>query len=622
MLDWFSNIWLHNSGLKALLQTWPIQFVVAAFFTIGFVVTYYQLWRRAFVTLRGQTRGYVARGELTAFGLVLGALLNVMGGLVSLNSNAMLFHNLGLFVFLFMLTDEGINLLEYLVRALAIFTLLVLLNAGALERWQFWLSLAAMTVLVVGIYVFDRELRVQTLTNTGVALLVGVSFWGGLPGRMIDMTVTPGIRIEAVLLLATMAYLARRYWRYQMRLADTSEKMTEQANFDSLTQVGSYSLYERIAPELIVAAQTQGTPLTAIMFDIDQFKQFNDEFGHMAGDAVLVGVAAIVRKTMDQYDEPYHFYRVGGEEFIVFLPNMTVTQATRIARDCYYAVRTANFTYEATDLHVTISLGMTALRPDDRDLADLYKRVDEFLYLSKRAGRNVITIEGRTENSVGAKAADGYCFFAQPIVQVHADGYDIIARELLLRMRSSDGLRWVLPNTFDLDVHVLLALLKQALDRSACKHLGINLLPSQFSDLNVARTLAAFVMSEPDMTLNVEVTGVPELKMMSMVAGIYHDVGVRISLDGVGSENHYEAIAPLLPYVDSLKFSLQNLRRQHDTENLESRLQFWQQVARDNDCLLVVAGIETRRDAVRMHTRFGIDYQQGYLYGRPSIPND
>lgn len=613
---------LQSTKLGALIQTWPTQFAIAAFFTMGFAITYYQLWRHAFVTESTRAHHYLARTELVVLGLVLGILLNLMGIVVPLNSNSMMFHNLGIFVFFFMMLDERINLGEFILRCLAIYGVLLVQHGGNYDRWQFWVSLAAVTLVVVGAYIFDQQIRATTRANVLFALVFALSFWPWLPSLSAGLNVNPTVQLEAVLMFWFMAWVAKRYWERQGDLADTNANMTEQANYDALTQARSYSLYEREAVDMITTARADGTPLTAVMFDIDHFKAFNDRFGHPAGDAVLIGVFATVRKTVLQYVDTDYIYRVGGEEFMMLFPDMTVTQVTRIVRDCYQTIQAATFTYEATELHVTISMGVTGLRPDDRDLPELYKRVDEFLYQSKNSGRNAITIEGRTEKADGDKADVGYRFFAQPIVDVDDDGATVVAKELLLRMRSADGSRWVLPNTFDIDVEVQIRLLKKVMATTHCCHLGINLLPSQFTDFRVARTLAKFVASQPDFTLTVEITGVPDTHSISVVASIYHDAGIRLLMDNVGSRNHFEAVQPMLEYLDALKFSLQNLRREHDTENLDARLQFWSQVAREHDLQLVISGVESKRDATHARTRFGAERQQGYLYGRPSIPND
>jgi diguanylate cyclase (GGDEF)-like protein len=613
---------LQSTSISAILQTWPTQFAIAAFFTIGFALTYYQLWRRAFITNAGQRRGYLARAELLGSGLILGTLLHWMGLIVPLNSNSMMFHNLGFLIFYFMLLDEHINLGEYLLRCAAIYAALIVQHIGYFDRWQFWISLSTTTILLVVTYVFDRQFRANIKADVTLGGLMALSFWPWLPPLSAGLHVNPTVQFEAVIMFIMMAWVAKRYWNQQDNLADTSENMTEQANYDTLTQLRSYSLYEREVPDMIAEAKADGEPFTTIMFDIDHFKEFNDEFGHPAGDAVLMGVAATVRKTVLQYVDNDLIYRVGGEEFVILLPGMTITQATRIARDCSSAVCAAMFSYEGTELHVTISMGMTALKSTDRDIRSLYKRVDEFLYQSKRAGRDAITIEGHTERRDGNAADTGYRFFAQPIVNVDNDGAHLVAKELLLRMRSVDGSHWELPNTFDINVDVQVALIKQVLENSTCRHLGINLLPSQFTDLRVARTLAEFVRSQEDFTLTLELTGVPNLANVALVASIYHDAGIRISIDNVGSVNHYEAIAPMLSYVDVLKFSLQNLRREHDTENLDDRVKFWQQVAKDAGIMLIISGVETRRDATHFRTRYGIYRQQGFLYGRPSIPND
>ncbi len=614
---------MNSIDYMSILQNWPAQFAIISFFTMGFVTTYYHWWRQAFVkSANDPVWQYTVRIGLMLLGIGLGVLLNVMG-YTAVRGNATMFYNLGLFLLFFLLLDERVSFLGYLVRCVALYGTVIFSQLGQYDRWQFWVSVAALALVMTGVYVFDQKIRTSARAMSVAGCAFALSYWPWLGSQVGAMTITPILRVKGVLMLTLMSWIAYRYWVTQRTLATTSDAMTEQANFDALTQARSYSLYEREAGNLLHEAQDERTPLTAVMFDIDHFKRFNDTYGHLAGDVVLTGVIETVRKTLLQYVETDYIYRVGGEEFVMLFPGMTVTQATRIVRDCGRNVGRATFMYESTEMQVTLSMGMTGVRSDDRTMVAVYKRVDEFLYQSKHAGRNAITIEGRSEMFAGKQSEAGYCFFAQPIVDVKADGNTtLIAKELLLRMRSDDGTQWVLPNTFDIDIDVQIALFNEVLAHSQCRHLGINLLPSQFTDFRVARTIAEFTRSHQDFIMTIEVTGVPELGRLPVISAIYHDAGVRLSIDNVGSENHYEAVQPLLKYFDLLKFSMQNLRRKGDVENMDARLDFWQHVATDNDCLLVVSGVETKRDAVHLLSRFGVYRQQGYLYGRPSIPND
>ncbi|KRM55251.1 sensor domain-containing diguanylate cyclase [Lacticaseibacillus sharpeae] len=612
---------MDNISLVKTVQILPTQIAIAAFFAMGFVTTYYWLWRRALVTTPKGSRQYLARVELLLSGLGLTALLFWMGFVAPLSTNAMMFHNLGLYIVFFMLCDARINFGEYLVRAAAVLFVVAMHNFGNFDRWQGFVSLAAVLLIELVVYIFDRQVRNSTWGSTLLVVAMACSVWPFVPAvsASASLTVTPVTRVEAILLFVIMSYIGHRYWARQDRLATVSTEMTVQANYDALTNARSFSLFERDIAEMFTDSQANGTPLTVVMFDIDHFKAFNDHFGHPAGDAVLAGVVATVRKAIGEYLESDYLYRVGGEEFVALFPNMTVTQATRIARAMVHAVRATTFTYEAVELHVTLSMGVTAVRADDEQETDTYKRVDEFLYQSKHAGRDTITIEGHSERSDGQQENTGYRFFSQPIVDVSSDDHQLIARELLLRMRSADGARWLLPNTFDIDVDVQIALIRSVLVDAETQHLGLNLLPSQFVDFRVARALSTFVQSTPNFNLTIELTGVPDAENLTVLMGIYHDAGIRIAIDNVGSVNHYEAMVPLLKYVDVLKFSLQNLRRSHDTVNLDTRINFWKQVADDNGCLLMVTGVETRRDATHLRSRFGITVQEGYLYGKPRL---
>ena len=132
-------------------------------------------------------------------------------------------------------------------------------------------------------------------------------------------------------------------------------------------------------------------PCAILIMDIDFFKRVNDQYGHAAGDEVLKLVAEAVRSTVLP---PAFFGRLGGEEFLIVLPEADIAGARRFAEGLRQSVADIN-TRAVVPGHsgVTTSVGLTVSRPGADDLGNMLARADTALYAAKRSGRNCVRIE-------------------------------------------------------------------------------------------------------------------------------------------------------------------------------------------------------------------------------------
>jgi diguanylate cyclase (GGDEF)-like protein len=167
------------------------------------------------------------------------------------------------------------------------------------------------------------------------------------------------------------------------------EKITNLADTDDLTGIWNKRYFRRQLPQEIERARTFGVPLALLLFDIDEFKQINDGFGHVIGDVVLSELCGVVRESLRPTDI---LSRFGGDEFAIILPHTDLAGATAVAERLLRQVRALTVpTDEEGAIQCSVSIGIAEFRREDATANDLVRRADERLYQSKRQGKNRYT---------------------------------------------------------------------------------------------------------------------------------------------------------------------------------------------------------------------------------------
>lgn len=278
------------------------------------------------------------------------------------------------------------------------------------------------TSIGVGLTVLTRPFVavVQYMVTLGL-FLVGVAQIQTEPSVLLSVRVNSISAIGLGLALSLLQWhngmralqQQRRVAEQQAELEAKNRELTVMATTDSLTGLVNRLEFSRVAASTIAeqaAAQesdaadaAHGLPACLIMADIDNFKDVNDEYGHLAGDEVLIAVATVMRNMLRASDIVGRF---GGEEFIILLPGHTVEAGVRVAERLRTAIQQQPIDLGGQKINVTLSFGVAGIEPGgnpdgDRSaaaggngvLAQALIAADRALYAAKHAGRNCIRYE-------------------------------------------------------------------------------------------------------------------------------------------------------------------------------------------------------------------------------------
>ncbi|WP_260865118.1 GGDEF domain-containing protein [Shewanella sp. KCT] len=185
-----------------------------------------------------------------------------------------------------------------------------------------------------------------------------------------------------IAIITLLGFWAYKSWTIQKRLKQLAE-------YDALTHVFNRGHFTQVAQSALTYCESSEVDLSYILFDLDNFKQINDKYGHACGDWVLKKVAKACQAQGRKNDI---FARIGGEEFCIALPGCDLQTAVKLAEACRKAIAGIDCSTTGHEFEVTASFGITDTQMSGYKLERLINDADSAMYQSKETGRDRICI--------------------------------------------------------------------------------------------------------------------------------------------------------------------------------------------------------------------------------------
>jgi diguanylate cyclase (GGDEF)-like protein len=202
--------------------------------------------------------------------------------------------------------------------------------------------------------------------------------------------------IEVLKILSSYISIAVHNSAQSNVLFETNIKLKELTERDGLTKVYNRYALNKNLKRIIRKAYTYEKPFGIIMIDVDFFKEYNDNYGHLAGDQVLIKVSKTLSKIIKPLDNQsqYNFFRYGGDEFVIIVMDKDKDDLIAIGealRNAVLELKIAHKFSKCSNL-VTITAGINVVKQENEDFESLFALADQALYQAKRQGRNNVKI--------------------------------------------------------------------------------------------------------------------------------------------------------------------------------------------------------------------------------------
>lgn len=287
-----------------------------------------------------------------------------------------------MFLFFKVTWDKECDTLSYWFTGYEIMIGLFLIYIiSSLMMMDFMFQVISLIVIILVVFLISN----RWLSAIFTSFLLGISYFVfvALVLKNAPATVYLPAAVFVMLIILTSSVASYRINYYKRFHYLNLMELLRMAELDALTGIYNKSKFNKDFLGLTITVKQQCGHLSIVMFDIDNFKELNDQYGHLVGDAVLLELANFIQQNIRSSDI---FVRWGGDKFILTFPDTHLQLAVEIAEKL--RVMIGEHSFEKIG-HLSCSFGVAAFKEGD-ELDSLVRRADERLYMAKRQGKNKV----------------------------------------------------------------------------------------------------------------------------------------------------------------------------------------------------------------------------------------
>lgn len=496
-------------------------------------------------------------------------------------------------------------------------------------------TVVAYTLIVMGLVFVLLYFQLRYLVAIPIANLVEVM-------RNVTLNMDLSRRVSGSKWLLELKHLADYFNLLLKTVQEYNARLEELSIRDPLTGLYNRRKFHEFMRYEIIRAERHQKGFSVIMIDLDNFKYINDTFGHPIGDMVLKELTAMLGGGMRRGDV---LARMGGDEFAIILPETPAMNGLQVANKLHQNLAGKEFELPVGKIRTTASFSMVSFPEDGKTEEEIYTAMDVVLYKAKTHGKNrVMTAESEADRSMMSIFKQGDFLrnamrenrieaFLQPIVNVQTRA--VMAFEVLVRIRDGEI---IIPAGEFIEVAEELGM-AQELDREVFRKglahytviaggnpqvkMFFNLFPRSFNDLDWVRGIPELLRSAgvPCENIVLEITEREALPNLTQVRAVIEELrgsGISVALDDFGSGFSSFLYLKYLS-IDYVKIEGSFVRNMVADERDRIIVEQINSMAHQFGLQTVAEFVEDELTA-KMLAEIGVDFAQGYHYGRPALP--
>lgn len=479
--------------------------------------------------------------------------------------------------------------------------------------------------------VHQRQVGIGPITKQQLLSKNGTSL-------LIDYSITPLDANSAVLMFHDLSHLQ-----------DENRTLLYQVSYDPLTRLPNRDAIQQTLKQLHTRYERQNSTYSILLLDLDRFKLVNDTYGHNAGDQLLKKLATEMTESLRPYD---NLGRWGGEEFLCILPNTDIQGALDSAERFRELISQQYVEIDNQQVRTTASIGVASFPHDDHDVSEILRIADAMLYEAKRHGRNRVASSRNQEGNIlsiarqleKAIASDNIVPMYQPIMDLQTG--ELVAQEALARMHTDNGTYLEAGKFIEAALHLQMthkidhAITKQTILYCSGRVLQgkpplphfVNISADLLRHPDLVEDIFATALCQcdacgdrigPEKPLVIEITEqqlLSDVKEAKRILQPFLDFGLRLAIDDFGSgysSLHYLAELP----ITFLKIDGRLVQRVTMDRKVRAIVKGIQNIADDLELITIAEYVEDQATLEALR-ELGVNWGQGYFFGRPELPKD